>query len=50
MLGAGAVLVLLLAAAGWWSWNKRRPLDRREIQRVRRFSERLHKESTFPFD
>ena len=49
MLVAGAVLVLLLAA-GWWSWNKRRPLDRREIQRVRRFSERLHKESTFPFD
>jgi hypothetical protein len=50
MLVAGAVLVILLVAAVWRSGNERRPLDRREVQRVRRFSERLHKESTLPFD
>jgi hypothetical protein len=50
MLVAGAVLALLLVAAGWRSGNERRPLDRHEMQRVRRFSERLRKESTFPFD
>ena len=50
MLVAGAVRVLLLVAAVWWSGNERRPLDRHEMQRVRRFSERLRKESTYPFD
>ena len=50
MLVAGAIFALLLVAAGWRSGTGHRPLDRREMQRVRRFSERLRKESTFPFD
>jgi hypothetical protein len=50
MLVVGAILALLLVAAGLQCGNERRPLDRHEMQRVRRFSERLHKEATCPFD
>jgi hypothetical protein len=50
MLVVGAILALLLVAAGLQCGTERRPLDRHEMQRVRRFSERLHKEATCPFD
>lgn len=50
MLVAGAVFALLLVAAGLWGGSDGRPLDRHEMQRVRRFSERMRKEATFPFE
>jgi hypothetical protein len=50
MLVAATVCALLLVAASLRSGHERRPLDRQEMRRVRRFAERLHKESTYPFD
>jgi hypothetical protein len=48
MAGAGLMVLLLLAYSG--AIGRRQLLDRHEMQRVKRLSERLRREETLPFD
>lgn len=42
--------VLVLLATWFIRTNKARPLDRKDINRVRRFSEKIRREELFPLE
>jgi hypothetical protein len=50
MLVAAACLVVLALTAWIRSGADRQPLDRDDVHRLRRFSERLHREESLPFE
>ena len=51
MLVASACLVVLVLTAWIRSpGDKQQPLDRDEVCRLRRFSEKLHREESLPFE
>jgi hypothetical protein len=50
VLLAGVGVALLLLAACCRPKHKMQPLKRAELRRVRRLSEQLYREETFPFE
>ncbi len=50
MLVGALCLVMIVAAAVGWRVENGSPLDPRELLRIRRLWDRIHREEIFPFD
>ena len=50
MLIASACLVVFALAAWIGSVGEKQPLDREDVYRLRRFSEKLQREASLPFE
>ena len=50
MLIASTSLVVLVVVSVCWRTSKLRPLDRKDINRVRLFSDRVHREDVYPHE
>jgi hypothetical protein len=50
MLVASSCLVVIALSAWVRLWGRDRPLDRNEVRRINRFSEKLRREESLPFE